>query len=159
MRSLAPPAVRHPVVGSLLLLGILFTAPWPPLQGVLHVILVLGLAPQAGSLLGASLWSLAAGWTLEGALRIYPHLGGTPLADLTLTLVAVALLKEWPPERVWIRWGQLALLVLLHAGAVHLAVRYACGPHPWGSAWFWSLLTLPLWGSLVHRFQAPPYSK
>jgi len=159
MRSLAPPAIRHPMVATLCLLGIFFSAPWPSVQGILHAILVLGLAPQANNLLAAGLWSAAAGWILEGTLRIYPHLGGTPWADLSVTLLTVLLLKQWPPERMWIRWGQLGGLVMLQTAAVHLAVRIACGPHPWGSSWLWALLTIPAWGTLVHRFQARPYGK
>jgi hypothetical protein len=144
---------------ALALGGIFFAAPWPSVQGVCHVFLVLGLAPQSASLLVACLWSAAAGWVLEGTLRIYPVLGGTAWADITLTILAAFLVKRWPVDRLWIRWGQLAILAALHGLAVHAAVRLAAGPHSWGTGWIWGLASVPLWGTLVHRFQERPYPK
>lgn len=159
MQPGGPPRIRHTLASVLLLGGIFFTAPWPSVQGVFHAFLVLGLAPQAGSLLVACLWSAAAGWLLEGTLRIYPVLGGTAWADISLTILAALLLKRWPPERLWLRWGQLAVLAALHGLAVHAAVRIAAGPHPWGSGWAWGLASVPLWGTLVHRFSSRTYAR
>lgn len=159
MKSAGPPQIRHALATVLALGGIFFTAPWPSVQGVFHVFLVLGLAPQSSNLLLACLWSAAGGWLLEGTLRIYPVLGGTAWADLTLTIAAAFLLKRWPAERLWLRWGQLAVLAVLHALAVHAAVRLAAGPHPWGSGWAWGLASVPLWGTLVHRFSIRPYPR
>jgi hypothetical protein len=153
------PPVRHALATILTLGGIFFTAPWPSVQGVFHAFLVLGLAPQAGNLLLACLWSAAGGWLLEGTLRLYPVLGGTAWANITLTMASAVLLKRWPAERLWIRWVQLAILAVLHGLAVHAAVRMASGIHPWGSGWIWGLITVPLWGTLVHRFQGHPYGR
>ncbi|MBI4912806.1 MAG: hypothetical protein HY823_08705 [Acidobacteria bacterium] len=152
----APPLIRHSLAATLLLGGIFFTAPWPSLQGVFHAFLVLGLAPQASNLLLAALWAAAGGWILEGTLRLYPVVGGTPWADITLVVLAATLARRWPPDRLWIRWAQLAALTALHALAVHGAVRLACGPHPWGTGWAWALASVPLWGTLIHHFQKRP---
>lgn len=154
-----PPLIQHTLATLLTLGGIFFTAPWPSVQGVLHVFLVLGLAPQSGNLFIACLWSAAGGWILEGSLRIYPVLGGTAWANITLTIAAAFLLKRWPAERLWIRWGQLAILAALHGLAVHGAVRMASGPHLWGTGWIWGLASVPLWGTLVHRFQGRLYPR
>lgn len=159
MKDGGSPPIRHTLAALLALGGIFFTAPWPSVQGVFHVFLVLGLAPQSGILLLACLWSAAGGWLLEGTLRLYPVLGGTAWANITLTLASVYLLKRWPAERLWIRWGQLAILAVLHGLAVHGGVRMASGPHPWGTGWIWGLVTVPLWGTLVHRFQGRPYGR
>ena len=159
MKDGGPPLIRHALATLLGLGGIFLAAPWPSVQGVLHTFLVLGLAPQSGNLLLACLWSTAAGWLLEGTLRIYPVLGGTAWANMTLTIAAAFLAKRWPAERLWVKWGQLALLAALHGLTVHAAVRMASGPHPWGSGWIWGLATVPLWGTLVHKFQARPYGR
>lgn len=159
MKVGGPPPIRHALAMALALGGIFFAAPWPSVQGVFHAFLVLGLAPQSASLLLACLWSAAAGWLLEGTLRIYPVLGGTAWANITLTIVAAFLVKRWPVDRLWIRWGQLAILAALHVLAVHAAVRLASGPHGWGTGWIWGLASIPLWGTLVHRFQGRVYPR
>ncbi len=159
MSAGGPPVIRHALAALLVLGGIFFTAPWPSVQGVLHAFLVLGLAPEAGNLLQACLWAAAAGWLAEATLRLYPVLGGTAWADITLAMAAAYLLKRWPADRLWIRWGQLAVLAAGHALAVHGAVRMASGPHAWGTAWAWGLASVPLWGTLVHRFHARPFGR
>jgi hypothetical protein len=133
-------------------LGLLFlTAPFPRLQLIVHALLVLALAPRAGAPLFGALWALVAGWALEGSLRLYPHLGGTAWADLSLALLAGWMAGRWPPEgpKGWM--SRLAGLALLQVLLVHGAVRLAAGPHPWGFGWFWILLSLPLWGLLTWR--------
>jgi len=137
-------------------LGLLFlAAPFPRLQLIVHALLVLALAPRAGAPLFGALWALAAGWGLEGSLRLYPHLGGTPWADLSLALLAGWMAGRWPLEGVKGWLTRLAGLSVLQVLLVHGAVRLASGPHPWGFGWFWILLTLPLWGlgtwRLLHR--------
>src|ERR1035438_10403302 len=88
MRMAAPSPTRQNLLCAATL-GLLFlSAPFPQVQIVLHALLVLALAPRPGAPLATAFWALAAGWSLEGALRLYPHLGGTPWADLTLALLA-----------------------------------------------------------------------
>ena len=82
----APARVRSSLICLLALVGIFFTAPWPSLQAVFHVALVLGLAPLQPVPLMAGLWAVAAGWVVEGTLRMVPHPGGAAWVDLTLTL-------------------------------------------------------------------------
>lgn len=159
MRTVGAPPVGHTVASVIALGAVFFTAPWPSVQGAFHAFLVLGLAPQSGNLLLACLWAAAGGWILEGTLRIYPVLGGTAWANLTLAALAYLLLRRWPPERLWIRLGQLAILAALHGLAIHGAVRLAAGPHPWGSGWLWGLASVPLWGTLVHRFRTRPFAR
>jgi hypothetical protein len=133
-------------------LGLLFlSAPFPQVQIVLHALLVLALAPRPGAPLATAFWALAAGWSLEGALRLYPHLGGTPWADLTLALLAGWMAGRWPVESLKGWLVRLAALSVLQTLLVHGAVRLAAGPHPWGWGWFWTLLSLPLWGWLAWR--------
>jgi hypothetical protein len=133
-------------------LGLLFlSAPFPQAQTVLHVLLVLGLAPRSEAPLVGALWALAAGWTVEGTLRLLPHLGGTAWADLTLVLLAGWMAGRWPLEGLkgWLL--RLSGLCLLHFLVVHAAVALAAGSHPWGWSWLWTLLSLPLWGWLAWR--------
>jgi hypothetical protein len=136
----------------LLALGMVFLcAPFPRVQAVFHVLLVLALAPRPGSALRTALWAAAGGWALEGAARLYPHLGGTPWADMSVALLAAWVAALWPVEslRGWML--RLAGLALLQTVLVHGAVRLAAGPHPWGSGWAWALGTLPVWSWLLWR--------
>ena len=142
-----PPLLRALLVTAAVLLLIL-TSPFPGPQSILHAMLVLGLAVDPASSLLTGLYAGAAGWAVEGSLRIYPHLGGTAWADMTVALVAMGLVRGWPPETWKEWWPRLLGLHLLQILLVHLGVRLACGPTPWGSQWLWSLLSLPLWGWL-----------
>jgi hypothetical protein len=151
MRLSAPSVFRQHLLCAANLGLIFLSAPFPQAQVTLHAMLVLALAPRAGAPLAGALWALAAGWALESSLRLFPHLGGTAWADLTLVLLAGWLAGRWPVEglRGWL--ARLAALVVLLTLAMHGAVRLAAGPHPWGWGWFWTLLSLPLWGWLTWR--------
>jgi hypothetical protein len=151
MRIPAPSATRQNLLCAAALGLIFLSAPFPGIQVILHAMLVLALAPRSGDPLLGALWALAAGWTLEGSLRLYPHLGGTAWADLTLTLLAGWMAGRWPLEGLKGWLARLASLSLLHALLMHGAVRLAAGPHPWGLGWFWALLSVPLWGWLTWR--------
>ena len=151
MRIPAPSAARQNLLCAVALGLVFLCAPFPRLQAVVHVLLVVALAPRVGSPLSGVLWAAAAGWALEGSLRLYPHLGGTAWADMTLALAAGGLAGRWPLEGLKGWLARLAGLVLAHTLLVHLAVRLASGPHTWGSGWFWALLSLPLWGWATWR--------
>lgn len=151
MRTSAPSLTRQNLFCAAALGLIVLSAPFPMLQAVLHAALVLALAPRTESPLFGTLWALAAGWALEGTLRLYPHLGGTAWADMTLTLLASWMAGRWPLEGLKGWWVRLASLSLLHALLVHGAVRLATTSHPWGWGWFWTLLSVPLWGWLTWR--------
>ncbi len=156
--------MRLPVTSSLrqhlfcgVTLGLVaLTAPFPVVQAILNALLVLALAPRPGAPLSGALWAVAAGWVLEGSLRLYPHLGGTAWANLSVVLLAGWMTGRWPLEslRGWLL--RLAGLGVLHGLLVQGAVRLAAGPHPWGWGWLASLLTLPLWGWLSWRLLHPP---
>ncbi|WP_243302633.1 hypothetical protein [Geothrix oryzisoli] len=149
---ISPPSLLRQNLLCAAALGLVFlSAPFPRLQAVVHILLVLALAPRAGSPLTGVLWAAAAGWALEGSLRLYPHMGGTAWADMTLALVAGGLAGRWPLEGVKGWLARLAGLLVAHTLLVHLAVRLASGPHAWGSGWFWALLSLPLWGWAIWR--------
>ncbi|GLH73531.1 hypothetical protein GETHLI_20330 [Geothrix limicola] len=153
---IAPPTLTRQNLVCAVALGLIFlSAPFPRLQLVLHAMLVIALAPRAGVPLMGALWALAAGWTMEGSLRLYPHLGGTPWADMSLALLAGWMAGRWPLEGLKGWLARLAALSLLHAILVHLAVRLATAPHPWGWGWFWVLLTTPLWGWAAWRLLHP----
>ncbi len=151
MRIPEPSATRQNLLCAGGLALVLLSAPFPLLQATLHAMLVLALAPRPGAPLSGALWALAAGWGMEGSLRLYPHLGGTPWADLTMVLLAGWMAGRWPPEGVKGWLVRLAPLCLLHLLLVHMAVRLAAGPHPWGWGGFWTLLSLPLWAWLTWR--------
>lgn len=155
----APPTVRSSLVCLLALVGIFFTAPWPSLQAVLHVTLVLGLAPLESAPLMAGLWAVAAGWVAEGTLRMVPHPGGAAWVDLTLALAVLFFNRFWPPDRRLIWWARLAGFSLLHALLLHLAVTLASGPHTWGQGWLWALLASPLWAMLAWRIKPTAYPR
>ena len=148
---------RQDLLAALALALVFLCAPFPRLQAVFHVMLVVALAPRAGAPLRTALWAAAGGWALEGTLRLYPHLGGTPWADMTVALLAAWMAGRWPLEslRGWL--ARLAALAVLQVALVHGAVRLASGPHAWGSGWAWALLTLPFWGWALWRllFGAP----
>ena len=151
MRIPVPTLTRQNLLCAAALGLIVLSAPFPQIQPVFHAMLVLALAPRSGMPLQGALWALAAGWTLEGSLRLVPHLGGTAWADLTLTLLAGWMAGRWPVEGLKGWLVRLASYTVLHALAVHGAVRLAAGPHPWGWGWFWTLLSVPLWGWLAWR--------
>lgn len=135
-----------------MVLGLVFLcAPFPRLQAVFHVVLVLALAPRPGSALRTALWAAAGGWALEGAARLYPHLGGTAWADMTVALLAAWMHGRWPLETLKGWMARLGALLLLQTLLVHGAVRLAAGPHPWGAGWLWALVTLPVWAWSVWR--------
>ena len=147
--------VRRHLIALAALICVHFTAPWPGLQGIFSVFLVLGLAPGFPSPLQGLLWAAAAGWVVEGTQRLYPHLGGTPLGNMLTCLLAYWLLIQWPPHSQKPYWGrQAALVVLLHL-LVNLLTRFAAGPHAWGYGWLWALLTVPLWANLALRLHTP----
>lgn len=151
MRLAAPTRTRQNLLCAVGL-GLLFlTAPFPVLQAVVHALLVLALAPRPGDPLMTALWALAAGWTVEGTLRLYPHLGGTAWADLNLALLAGWMAGRWPLEGLKGWLGRLLFLTSLHLLAIHGAVRLAAGPHPWGWGWLGVLATLPVWGWVAWR--------
>jgi hypothetical protein len=151
MRLPEPSAARQNLLCAVAL-GLQFlSAPFPQVQVVLHATLVLALAPRPGAPLPSALWALAAGWALEGSLRLYPHLGGTPWADMTLALLAGWMASRWPLEGLQGWLVRLAGLSVLQVLVVHGAVALAAGPQPWGWGWLWTLLSLPLWGWLTWR--------
>ncbi|HJV23128.1 MAG TPA: hypothetical protein VJ570_10535 [Holophagaceae bacterium] len=134
-------------------LAVLVTAPWPRLQLILHVLTVVALAPDPRSYLVTGLLASASGWALEGSLKLYPRLGGSPWAALTIALVAAFLAEHWPPEsrfRWMIRLLGLAVgLFLLTQTMVFLAA----GSLPTARPWAWVLLGWPLWAYLTWRDQ------
>jgi hypothetical protein len=148
MKTPTPSVTRQNLLCAAALGLIPLSAPFPQVQTVLHAMLVLALAPRPGAPLAGALWALAGGWTLEGSLRLMPHLGGTPWADLTLVLLVGWMAGRWPPEglRGWL--ARLAAFSAVHALVLHGAVRLATVSHPWGWGWFWTLLSVPLWGGL-----------
>jgi hypothetical protein len=154
-RRTSAPAVRHGLLALVSLAGIHFTAPWGGLQAVLHAMLVLGLAPEFRSPLVAVLWAAGAGWVLEGSLRLYPHLGGTALANMSLCLLIRWTLMQWPPRERNPYWGRMAAMLVLHALLVHAAVRLAAGPHAWDTGVIWALVSVPLWATLIFRVHRP----
>ena len=151
MRVPAPSATRQNLYCAVNLGLIFLSAPFPQLQVILHAMLVLALAPRPGAPLQGGLWALAAGWALEGSLRLYPHLGGTPWANLTVTLLAGWMAGRWPLEGLKGWLTRIAAFCALHSLLVHGAVRLAAAPHPWGWGWLWTLLSLPLWGWFTWR--------
>jgi len=151
MRIPEPSSTRQHLLCAAALGLVFLSAPFPSLQSVLHALLVLALAPRPGAPLSGALWALAAGWALEGSLHLYPHLGGTAWADLTLALLTGWMAGRWPLEGLKGWLTRLAALSCLHALLVQGAVRLAAGPHPWGWGWFWTLLSVPLWGWLAWR--------
>lgn len=154
-KSASAPAVKHALLAATALGCIHLAAPWPGLQAVLHVLLVLGLAPDFRSPLVAMLWAAGAGWVLEGSLRVYPHLGGTALANMTICLFIRWTLAQWPARERNPYWGRMAVMVVLHALLVHGLVRLAAGPHAWGYGILWALASVPLWATLSFRIHRP----
>jgi len=155
---MSQPSPKNPlwrVLLALLSLGAIHQlSPWPGPQWAFMAFLVLGLAAGFKSPVVAMLWSAAAGWLLEGSLRMYPHMGGTALANMVLCLIAQWHFRNRPPEHRNSHWGQMAAFTLALALLVHALVRYAAGPHAWGWGWLWALVTVPLWGTLSMRLQS-----
>ena len=100
MSRRTPLPIRAEVFAGLALAAIFLTAPWPNVQAVFHALLVVGLAAQARSPLATALLACAAGWIVEGTLRVVPHMGGTPLADMLVALSARLFMARAPGGRV-----------------------------------------------------------
>lgn len=156
----APPTILRQNLSCAAGLGLVFLcAPFPGPQAVVHAALVLALAPRADSPLMGLLWAGAGGWALEGTLRLYPHVGGTAWADMTVALLAGWMAGRWPLEGLkgWI--ARLFPLLGLQVLLIHGAVRLAAGPHPWGYGWLWAAFSLPLWAwatwRLMHAGPSP----
>lgn len=145
------PVLRQTLLAAAALVAIPATASWPGPQWIFHALLVVGLAPSFRSPVLAMLWAAAAGWALEGSLRCYTHLGGTPLADMTLCLLVRWSLMQWPPQERNSFLARLGAFTLVLALVVHLSVRLAAGPNLWGTGLIWALVALPLWGPLAFR--------
>ena len=141
-------------------LGLLHAlAPWPGPQYAVMAFLVLGLAPGFPSMLSAVLWAAAAGWVLEGSLRLHPHLGGAALGNMLAAMLAAWLLVHWPPHTRKFFLARLAGLVLCQALLVHAFARLASGPHVWGSGWLWALVLVPIWGDAALRLVEPAHRR
>jgi hypothetical protein len=149
------PVLRRHAIALVALAGIHLAAPWPVVQTVFHVFLVLGLAPGFSTPIQGLLWAAAAGWVLEGSLRIYPHMGGTALANMLVALLGYLLLLQWPPHSRNPFWGRMAAQAMVHYLLVNILVRFAAGPHVWGYGWLWAILSIPLWATLALRLQTP----
>lgn len=159
MRPSVPSVARQNLLCAAGLGLVILSAPFPRAQPVVHAMLVLALAPRAGSPLSGVLWAGAAGWALESSLHLYPHLGGTAWANLSVALLAGWMAGRWPLEGLKGWLARLASLLVLHTLLVQGAVRLAAGPHAWGYGWFWAGLSLPLWGwaawRLMHTAPSP----
>lgn len=151
----ASASFRHVVVAILGLGAVLQTAAWPGVQAVFHTFLVLGLAPEFRSPLIGALWAAAAGWVLEGSLRMYPHLGGTALANMIVCLLAAWTLVQWPPRSSKPYWARMGAFAVLHILLIRGLVLFAAGAYTWGSGPIWTLLLVPLWASVAFKFYFP----
>nr|WP_320132422.1 hypothetical protein [uncultured Holophaga sp.] len=147
--------VKRSILAFVCLGAIHQLSPWPGPQALFLAFLVLAVAPGFHSPVAALLWSAAAGWILEGSLRMYPHLGGTALANLIVCLLAHWHFRNRPPDTRIPYWGQLALFQVGLLLLTHLCVRIAAGPHPWGWSWLWPLVGIPFWGSLSLWLRLP----
>jgi hypothetical protein len=156
-RRPGPASVRH-LLSAILVLGAIHqTAAWPGVQAVFHALLVIGLAPEFRSPLVAALWAAAAGWVMEGSLRMYPHLGGTALANIVVCLLVAWTLIQWPPRASRPFWARLGAFAVLHMLLVHWMVLIAAGSHAWGTGPIWTLLTVPLWAAVAFKLYLPHY--
>ena len=143
---------KRVLLGLACLVVIFLLSPWPGPQAIVHAFLVLAVASSFNSPVTAMVYSAAGGWTVELGLRMYPHLGGTPLANMILCLAAQWYIRNRPPESRAAYWGQLAILQVGLTLLTHALVRLAAGPHHWGWSWLWPLISIPLWGSVAFLF-------
>jgi hypothetical protein len=150
-------SLRQIIAAGLTLGAIHQTAPWPAVQAVFHALLVIGLAPEFRSPLMGALWAAAGGWVVEGTLRMYPHMGGTPFADMVVCLLVSWTLVQWPPRAPKAYWGRLGAFAVLHILLAHGMVLIAAGSHYWGYGSLWTLLTVPLWAALSYKLYLPHY--
>jgi len=150
---------RISLIASLGLLGMYFLAPWPGPQAVIHIFIVLGIAPGLRKPISCALLAAAAGWVLESALRTYPGMGGTALGNMVCALIFWYFLSIGPPEKPFTYYLQLALAVILHSVVVYFLVNVASGSHILGYGWQWSLVLLPFWGPLAWRLFKPPHMR
>lgn len=153
----ASTSLRHVLVAVLTLGAVHQTAPWPGLQAVFHAFLVIGLAPEFRSPLVGVLWAAAAGWVLEGSLRMYPRMGGTALANMVVCLLVAWTLVQWPPRDSKPYWARLGAFAVLHLLLVHGMVLIAAGSHAWGTGPIWTLLLVPAWATLAFKLYLPHY--
>ena len=150
---------RVGLVVALCLASLCFLSPWPGPQTVLHVFVVVGLAPVARTHFTCALLAGTAGWIVEASLRAYPVMGGTAVGNMACAIMLWHSLSISPPAKPFNYYLQLLLAVVLHTVFVHLAVTAASGHHALGYGWQWSLVFLPLWGPLAWRLYTPPHQR
>ena len=159
INTLDKPRIYRFFLSLFCLIGIHNTAPWPDIQNIINTFLVLGLAPSFNSPLVGMLWAATSGWILEGTLKMYPHLGGTAFANMIMSLFSFNLLLRWPPHSLKIYWWRQMILVIVHTLLVHLSVKFAAGPHNWGTGWLWALILVPIWGTIAMYIYHPSHRK
>jgi len=141
------------------MVGMYFLAPFPSPQAVIHVFIVLGIAPGLKTPLQCVTLAAAAGWLIEVALRTYQGMGGTALGNMLCAVLLWYSLSLSPPGKAFVYYFQLAVAVVLHSAAAYFFVNIASGPHDFGYGWQWSLVLLPVWGPLAWRFYSPPHMR
>jgi hypothetical protein len=156
-RRSASTSLSHILLTVLSLGAVHQTAAWPGVQAVFHAFLVLGLAPEFRSPLLGALCAAAAGWVLEGSLRMYPHMGGTALANMIVCLLVGWTLIQWPPQSSKPYWIRMAAFAVLHILLVRGFVLLAAGSHNWGTGPLWTLLLVPLWATVAFKLYLPHY--
>lgn len=153
----ASSSIRQVLVAVLSLGMVHQTAAWPGAQAVIHAFLVLGLAPEFRSPLIGACWAAVAGWVLEGSLRMYPHMGGTALANMIVCLLVAWTLIQWPPRSTKPYWARMGAFAVLHILLVRWMVLLAAGSHDWGTGPIWTLLLIPVWATVAFKLYLPHY--
>ncbi len=150
-RRSAPPPVR-PWLWALVALPLLaLLAPLPLLQAIVQGFLLVALLPLVRDVRASALMAVAAGWIVEGSLRLVPHGGGTAWANLTLLLLMRTGLQLRPPESKRLYVAMAGLTLVVHGLLVHGALALANGPHAWGTLWLWTAASSLAWGPLAWR--------
>jgi len=152
-------ARRLGLMGLLGLVAIYVLAPWPGPQAVIQIFVVLGIASVLRTYLFCALLSASAGWVLEIALRSYPGMGGTPLANMLCALLLWYSVTISPPGKPFTYYVQLFVVIIVHTFLTYFFVSLASGPHVTGYGWQWSLALLPVWGPLAWRLYKPPHMR
>ena len=139
------------VLALLALVTVMSTGAYPLAQWMVHTLLLHGFGLDPRSWILSTLWLTLSGWSVELSLRTTPTLGALAFANLTVGLIALFLIKKFPPFTYFahlVQWASAYVchLLLYLAGSWRLNHIWA-----WDPIYVFTLIALPFGAALSWR--------